>query len=162
MKSDEATEKIPILFLTAKTQAAEEAYGLSLGAADYIHKPISPPILLARVQHYLAIKQYNDLLRDRNQWLEDEVSRRIFELSRMQDATMYVITALAEFRDEETGNHIRRTQEYMRLIAERMQGLPEYAEYLHLSERPRLSSPPRCMTSARSQFPIPSCSSRAG
>ena len=43
---------------------------------------------------------------------------------------MYVITALAEFRDEETGNHIRRTQEYMRLIAKRMQESAVYAEYL--------------------------------
>ena len=106
---------IPILFLTAKTQVEDEAQGLSLGAADYIHKPISPPILLARVRHHLEIKKYNDLLRDRNQWLEEEVSRRISELNRMQEATIHVITTLAEFRDEETGNHIRRTQEFVRL-----------------------------------------------
>jgi putative two-component system response regulator len=130
LKGEEITGKIPVLFLTAKTQPEEEAFGLNLGAADYIHKPISPPILLARVHHHLAIKQYNDFLSGRNQWLEEEVARRISQLSRMQDATMHVITTLAEFRDCETGNHIRRTQEYMRLIAEKMQDMPEYAGYL--------------------------------
>lgn len=132
LKSNAEYKDIPILFLTAKTQVEDEAYGLSLGAADYIHKPISPPILLARVRHHLEIKKFNDLLSDRNQWLEEEVSRRISELNRMQEATIHVITTLAEFRDEETGNHIRRTQEYVRLIADNLKKLPEHAEYLTL------------------------------
>ncbi len=130
LKADPVCMAVPILFLTAKTQVEDEAHGLSLGAADYIHKPISPPILLARVHHHLQIKKYNDLLRNRNHWLEEEVSRRISELNRMQEATIHVITSLAEFRDEETGNHVRRTQEYIRLIAENLQKLPEHAEYL--------------------------------
>jgi len=121
LKADPVCMAVPILFLTAKTQVEDEAHGLSLGAADYIHKPISPPILLARVHHHLQIKKYNDLLRNRNHWLEEEVSRRISELNRMQEATIHVITSLAEFRDEETGNHVRRTQEYIRLIAENLQ-----------------------------------------
>lgn len=130
LKAEEVTARIPVLFLTAKTQPEEETHGLNLGAADYIHKPISPPILQARVQHHLSIKKYHDLLRDRNEWLEQEVARRISQLNRMQDATIYVITALAEFRDSETGNHIRRTQEYMRLLVEKMKEIPEYREYL--------------------------------
>lgn len=128
LKDNDVTKHIPVLFLTAKTQAEEEAHGLNLGAADYIHKPINPPILLARVHHHLAIKQYYDLLHGKNQWLEEEVSLRVSQLNRMQDATIYVITTLAEFRDEETGNHIRRSQEYMRLIAHEMQKLPDYAD----------------------------------
>lgn len=130
LKADPACREIPILFITAKTEVKDEAEGLSLGAADYIHKPISPPILLARVRHHLEIKSYNDLLRNRNQWLEDEVERRISELNRMQDATIHVITTLAEFRDTETGNHIRRTQGYIRLIADNLRILPEHAAYL--------------------------------
>ncbi len=130
LKSEIVSMDIPILFLTAKTEVEDEAYGLGLGAADYIHKPISPPILLARVRHHLEIKRYNDLLTNRNQWLEEEVSRRISELNRMQEATIHVITTLAEFRDEETGNHVRRTQEYIRLIAENLRKLPEHRNYL--------------------------------
>lgn len=130
LKTDAACMDIPILFLTAKTQVEDEAHGLRLGAADYIHKPISPPILLARIRHHLEIKKCNDLLRDRNQWLEEEVSRRISELNRMQEATIHVITTLAEFRDEETGNHVRRTQEYVRLLTENLKKTMEHAEYL--------------------------------
>lgn len=130
LKADATSRDIPILFLTAKTQAEDEALGLNLGAADYIHKPISPPILLARVNHHLKIKRYNDLLQDRNHWLEKEVSRRIGQLHRMQAATIHVITTVAEFRDEETGNHIRRTQEYMRLIVEEMSRFVEHADSL--------------------------------
>lgn len=130
LKADGASCDIPVLFLTTKTLVEDEAYGLNLGAADYIHKPISPPILLARVQHHLEIKKYNDLLLDRNNWLEEEVSRRISEINQMQVATIHVMTSLAEFRDEETGNHIRRTQEYMRLIVHAMQDIAEHTEYL--------------------------------
>ena len=135
LKADSATCDIPILFLTAKTQVEDEAHGLNLGAADYIHKPIRPPILLARVRHQLKIKHYNDLLQDRNHWLEEEVSRRITQLHRMQEATIHVITTLAEFRDEETGNHIRRTQEYMRLIVDEMSRFAEYADALTADRR---------------------------
>lgn len=135
LKVDVASRDIPILFLTAKTQAEDETHGLNLGAADYIHKPISPPILLARVRNHLKIKRYNDLLHDRNHWLEDEVSRRITQLHRMQEATIHVITTLAEFRDEETGNHIRRTQEYMRLIVDKMSRFAEHANALTADRR---------------------------
>ncbi len=130
LKADGATRDIPVLFLTAKTGIEDEAYGLGLGAADYIHKPISPPILLARVQHQTAIKFYNQDLRLRNRSLADEVALRISQINRMQEATIMVITSIAEFRDEETGNHIRRTQEYVRLIVDKMRYDPEYAASL--------------------------------
>lgn len=133
LKADGASCGIPVLFLTTKTLVEDEACGLSLGAADYIHKPISPPILLARVRHHLEIKKYNDLLLNRNNWLEEEVSRRISEVNQMQEATIHVMTSLAEFRDEETGNHIRRTQEYMRLIVHALQNIAEHAEYLNMT-----------------------------
>lgn len=126
LKTDAAFKHIPILFLTAKTQVEDEALGLELGASDYIPKPISPPILLARVRHHLQIRQYNEMLQSRNQWLEEEVARRVAEVGRMQEATIHVITTVAEFRDEETGNHIRRTQEYMGLIAEKIRFFSEY------------------------------------
>ena len=135
LKEDAACRDIPILFLTARTHVEDEALGLNLGAADYIHKPISPPILLARVRHHLKIKQYNDLLQDRNHWLEKEVSRRVTQLHGMQAATIHVITTLAEFRDEETGNHIRRTQEYMRLIVDEMSRFTEHADALTADRR---------------------------
>jgi CheY-like chemotaxis protein len=60
LKSDEATSHIPIIFVTAHTDAAQETRGLSLGAVDFIAKPVSPPIVLARVRTHLALKATAD------------------------------------------------------------------------------------------------------
>ncbi|WP_343631828.1 response regulator [Roseateles sp.] len=76
LKADEATRDIPVLFLTARSDVADESHGLSLGAVDYITKPISPPILLARVRTHLQLKAAADLLRERTALLEAEIARR--------------------------------------------------------------------------------------
>src|SRR6187551_561957 len=70
------TRYVPIIFLTAKAEVEDEAYGLELGAVDYITKPISPSILLARVKTHLELKRMQDFLRDKNQFLETEVQKR--------------------------------------------------------------------------------------
>jgi PleD family two-component response regulator len=68
LKSDSQTSDIPIIFLTALTDAADEEKGLELGAVDYITKPISPPILLARIRTHLRLKRVTDYLKEK---LED-------------------------------------------------------------------------------------------
>ena len=125
LQSMASTRHVPVIFLTAKTSTEDEKLGFSVGAVDFIHKPISPPIVLARVKTHLAIKAWQDALQDQNNWLENEVKRRLSEINHLQDASIYVMVSLAEFRDECTGNHIRRTQEYVRLLAK------------HLSQHPR-------------------------
>ena len=56
LKNGAATRDIPVIFLTAKVTVEDEERGLALGAVDYITKPISPPIVLARVATQLALK----------------------------------------------------------------------------------------------------------
>lgn len=80
LKEDERTRDIPVVFLTAKSEVDDEARGFALGAVDYITKPISPPIVLARVRTQLALKRVSDFLRDQNHFLETEVQRRTEEL----------------------------------------------------------------------------------
>jgi putative two-component system response regulator len=120
LKGDPATQSTPIIFLTAKSTVEDEQNGLEMGVVDYIVKPISPPILLARVKTHLALKSAADFLRGKNEFLEHEVLKRTAEISAIQDATIQVVTSLAETRDQETGNHIRRTQFYLKAVAERM------------------------------------------
>ena len=62
LKENPDTRDIPVIFLTAMDQTSEEAYGFSLGAADYIAKPVNPPILQARVRTHLALKESMDEL----------------------------------------------------------------------------------------------------
>ncbi len=66
LKADPATADIPVIFFTAKTETQDEQMGFALGAADYITKPISPPIVLARVKAHLLFKQARDALERRN------------------------------------------------------------------------------------------------
>jgi serine phosphatase RsbU (regulator of sigma subunit) len=80
LKAEPKTRDIPVVFLTAKSEVADETMGLSLGAVDYITKPISPPIVLARIKTQLLVKRVADFLRDQNAFLETEVKRRTDEL----------------------------------------------------------------------------------
>jgi len=112
-----------VIFVTALTEAGDEAKGLALGAVDYITKPINPSLLKARVRNQLELKRHRDHLQE----LVDERTR---ELKLTQEVTIEAIGALAEYRDPETGGHIRRTQHYMRILATRLCQNPEYAPFL--------------------------------
>lgn len=130
LKNNENTRNVPVIFLTAKTEVEDEEHGFSVGAVDFIHKPISPPILLARVKTHLEIKSWRDFLQDQNAWLQKQVESRLSEINHLQDASIQVMVSLAEFRDENTGNHIRRTQEYVRRLAVELSKLEHYKELL--------------------------------
>jgi putative two-component system response regulator len=120
LKADPSTRDIPIIFLTAMTATEDEKKGLEMGAADFITKPVNPPIVLARVATQLQIKAAADFLKDQNAYLDAEVTRRGRELAAIQDVTILAMASLAETRDNDTGNHIRRTQNYIKLLAEHL------------------------------------------
>lgn len=108
---------IPIIFVTAKDKVQDEEQGFGLGAEDYILKPISPPILLARIKTHLLLKQARDFLRDKNFYLETEVARRVEEITVLQKVAIAAMASLAETRDNETGGHVQRTQYYIHELA---------------------------------------------
>jgi putative two-component system response regulator len=130
LKANAATRNVPIIFLTAKSEVEDEKLGLDLGAVDYITKPISPPITLARVRNHLMLKEHADFLRDQNEFLEQEVQERTREVVAIQDVTILAMASMAETRDPETGNHIRRTQFYVKALAERLKEHPRFSAVL--------------------------------
>jgi putative two-component system response regulator len=130
LKADPATRNIPVVFLTAKTEVEDEKKGLEIGAVDYITKPISPPIVLARVKIHLALKAQADFLRDKNDFLEVEVNKRTREVVAIQDVTILAMASLAETRDSDTGNHIRRTQFYVKALAQYLSRHPKFSAQL--------------------------------
>lgn len=121
------TKDIPVIFLTALGEVRDEKAGFDAGAVDYITKPISQPILLARVKNHLSLKAAADFLKDKNQYLLAEVARRTGQLQIIQDVTIMAMASLAETRDNATGNHIRRTQHYVRALATKLNTLPRYS-----------------------------------
>ena len=127
LKADPATESIPVIFLTARSEVEDETLGLSLGAVDYIVKPISPPVVMARIKTQLMLKSAADFLRGKSDLLESEVARRTAEIQDLQDAMVLSMASLAETRDNETGNHLRRTQHYVKRLAEQLRCNPRHA-----------------------------------
>jgi putative two-component system response regulator len=127
LKSSPLTSKIPVIFVSALSEAVDESKGFEVGAVDYITKPVSAPIVRARVKTHLA-------LYDQNRWLEARVRARTEELAHAQDVTIVGFATLAEFRDQETGAHILRTQQYVRLLAQYLAIHPRFSNYLGTEE----------------------------
>jgi putative two-component system response regulator len=130
LRQKPATVDIPVIFVTALTDLDDEERGLALGAADYIFKPIKPALVLARVRTQLEAKQSRDWLKDKNAILEAEVSRRMVENELTQWVSIRALAHLAETRDSETGNHILRTQNYVRALALQLRQHPRFAAIL--------------------------------
>ncbi|MBU0673115.1 MAG: two-component system response regulator [Proteobacteria bacterium] len=123
LKDRADTRNIPVIFVSALNDVEDEYRGLELGAVDYITKPFSPPIVKARIKNHLDLKCHRD-------HLEMLVLERTHELELTQEATIESMAVLAEYRDPETGGHIKRTQNYVRALAERLKDHPKYCSYL--------------------------------
>lgn len=144
LKGSPITRDIPVVFLTGLESSEEEAYALSIGAEDFIHKPLSPPVLVARVRNHLLLSQARRALQSQNRGLEklivertrkiqeqsDELVRRTEQLIAAQSAIISAFCALVEARDNETGNHVRRTQHYLLALCEKLTHHPRFAAEL--------------------------------
>ena len=141
LKGGPLTRDIPVMFLTSLESSTDEAFALSLGAEDFIHKPLSQAVVLGRVRNHLLLAQARKSLQDQNRTLErmvaertrkiqeqsDELARRSSQIIAAQSATISAFCSLVEARDNETGNHILRTQHYMLALCEVMRLSPHHA-----------------------------------
>lgn len=127
LKTSTLAYKIPVIFISALNEAHDESLGFEAGAVDYITKPVSAPIVRARVKTHLA-------LRDQNRLLEERVRERTEDLAHVQDVTILGFATLAEFRDQETGAHLIRTQQYVRILAQYLSIHPRFLGYLNQEE----------------------------
>jgi putative two-component system response regulator len=130
LKADPSTRSIPVIFLSAMNQDTDQEEGFRCGCVDYIIKPITPTLTLARVATHLSLKRANDRLAAHNRTLREEVERRTREVQTVQEVTIMAMASLAETRDNETGMHIRRTQNYVKSLAEQLMDASPYADQL--------------------------------
>jgi putative two-component system response regulator len=138
LKGNPVTADIPVIFVTAMVSSEDEEKGFELGAVDYVTKPIKQAVVLARVKTHLQIKASADYLKekavflsDKSDFLEQEVARRTEEIEAIQNVTILTLATLAETRDNETGNHILRTQFYVAALAEQLKTHPRFADFLN-------------------------------
>ena len=128
LKADYTTRHIPVIFVTAMIATDDEIRGLELGAVDYITKPISPPIVKARVKTHLA-------LFDQNQELERKVRQRTEQLEETRLQIVQRLGRAAEYKDNETGLHVIRMSWYTYELA-LAAGMSEADAHLLLNAAP--------------------------
>ena len=123
LKLQPNTAHIPIIFVTAKIDAEDEVKGLSLGAVDYLTKPITPQIALQRVKTHIA-------LYDQQRALFSQVKEKTREINLGKLETLNILGRAAEFKDNETGMHVMRMSHYCEVLAKALGMTDEDAETL--------------------------------
>ncbi|MCL2764761.1 MAG: response regulator [Treponema sp.] len=135
LKSKHKTKDIPVIFLTARTESDAEITALSLGAIDFISKPIQPALLLKRIEVHLLVEEQRKTMaqqaadlkyfNDNLQKMVDEKTQNILQL---QNALLKTMAELVEYRDDITGRHIERTQHGIRILIEKIISSGVYSE----------------------------------
>lgn len=121
LKDGPLTRTIPVIMVTAMTDRDSKLRALECGVDDFLSKPVDRAELRVRVRNLLRVKEYNDFLKNYRHRLEKEVEDRSKELLSSYFDTVFTITRAAEFRDEETGAHIRRIGIYSRELAQKLE-----------------------------------------
>jgi putative two-component system response regulator len=123
LKSKPETRDIPVIFLSARSESDDELTGLSLGAIDYITKPIQPPLLLKRIETHLLVEEQRKTLEQQtadlkylNNNLQKTVDEKTKSIMDLQDVLLRTIAELVEYRDDITGRHIERTQRGIKIL----------------------------------------------
>ncbi|MDR0704598.1 MAG: response regulator [Planctomycetaceae bacterium] len=135
LKSNPKTADIPVIFLTARIDIGSELEGLTLGAVDYITKPFAPSLLLKRVENHLLTESQKRLLQIQNERisnyninLHQMVEAKTQTVRELQNAIFDILAEVIEYRDDETGGHINRTQQYFRILLDGLQNNRSYQD----------------------------------
>ena len=124
---------IPVLILSSNEEKDIKRQALELGATDFLAKPVDPFDLSLRVRNALIVKRHHDHLANYANELEDEVCQRIDELEHSREQIVHCLARAAEYRDNETGEHIIRVGKYCRVIAEELGFSEDYCRKIELS-----------------------------
>ncbi|MDR2704963.1 MAG: response regulator [Planctomycetaceae bacterium] len=116
LKGHRKTASIPVIFLTARNDPESELEGLSLGAIDYVTKPFSPPLLLKRIEVHLLVESQRQQLMTYNNNLQRLVEEKTQTVLELQNAVFDLLAEVVEYRDDVTGGHVGRTQQYVRIL----------------------------------------------
>ena len=123
LKSNPKTKDIPVIFLTSRADVDDELMGLSLGAVDYITRPIQPPLLLKRIELHLLVTKQRKILEQQaneltffNKNLKKIVDEKTQDVLDLQNALLKTMSELVEYRDDVTGKHIERTQRGLKIL----------------------------------------------
>ena len=130
IKANPDTMNTPVIMITALNDRESKLKGLEAGANEFLSKPLDRSEMIIRVKNLLAIKMSEDFMLRHNQILEEEVRARTQDIISMSNEMVQKLTAAAEYRDTDTGEHISRIGFYSRIIADAMIMQQEFIEEL--------------------------------
>jgi putative two-component system response regulator len=123
LKSRAETREIPVIFLINRSENFDELSLFSLGAIDYIGKPILPALFLKRIEINMLIQEQKNIIKKQtedlkyfNDNLQKMVDNKIHDILQLQNALLRTMAELVEYRDDITGKHIERTQKGIRIM----------------------------------------------
>ncbi len=122
LKSIEKLAKIPVIFLSALSEPRDKLQAFSVGGVDYVTKPFRFEEVRARVETHLALRLLQHQLEGHNRDLQELVQQQMRQIVDSHMATLFALAKLAESRDDETGNHIRRVQAYCKVLTDQLNG----------------------------------------
>ncbi|MBU1356003.1 MAG: response regulator [Candidatus Edwardsbacteria bacterium] len=127
LKENDRTKIIPIVIVSGKSEVRDRVKALEVGADDFLNKPVDPTELKARICSLLKVKAYNDHMVNYQKKLEEEVAKRTLQLKASLDKiksasleAIYRLSLAAEYKNKETGDHIKRVSHYAEAIAQKM------------------------------------------
>ncbi len=110
---------IPIVMITAVDDNSLMLRAIEAGATEFLRKPVNMPEFKARTGNLLQLRKSQLLLKDRAKLLEDEVRKATEKILAREHETLVILGRVAEYKDQETGNHIARVAHYSRLLAKK-------------------------------------------
>jgi len=130
MKQNPLLRQLSVVILTAETEPEVKNVALELGATDILQKPVQAVELIHRVQSALVIKTHLDQVANQKAELEKQVQSRTEELFQSRQQIILSLARAAEYRDDDTGNHVIRVGVYSAMIAQQLGWKPDVVEML--------------------------------
>lgn len=132
LKKDERLKDIPVIYLSALTDTKDKVKAFEQGGVDYIEKPFQLEEVRARVDTHLKLRFFQKQLETYNNNLKQMVEEKVKEISESQMATIFALAKLAETRDKDTGDHLKRMQLFCRLMAENLSIHSKYKDRINV------------------------------
>ncbi len=126
-------QHIPFIILSANSENEIKREALKLGATEFLNKPVDPFDLVLRVQNALIVKRHFDQMENHAEELERQVRLRTAQIERSREQIIHCLAKAAEFRDNETGEHVIRVGKYCNVIANQLGFSDEYCRQIELA-----------------------------
>ena len=131
LKNDDRLRGIPVIYLSALTDTGDKVKAFDQGGVDYIEKPFELEEVRSRVETHLKLHHLQKEIEAYNVNLKQMVEEKVKEISESQTATIFALAKLAESRDTDTGDHLKRIQVFCRLIADTLSRHSKYQDRIN-------------------------------